>query len=166
MPRRKIATPIDTFDKPWKQIVPALFAHFLAFFAPEVAQEIDWSRKPQFLDKELHRIAKGFGRRRRSTADFLVKVWRLDGGEQWLIIHIELQAQKDTDFAERMFLYNVRAYDLYRQPIISLAVLADSDPHWRPTSFEYALGGSGTGIRYPMIRSGRSKSCFNSSTGS
>ena len=128
MPRRKTATPPETFDEPWKQIVPALFQPFLEFFAPEIAREIDWSRKPVFLDKELRRIAKGFGRRRRSTADFLVKVWRLDGAEQWLIIHIELQAQKDARFAERMFLYNVRAYDLHRKPVISLAVLADNDP--------------------------------------
>ena len=152
MPRRKTATPPETFDEPWKQIVPALFQPFLAFFAPEVAQEIDWSRKPEFLDKELRRIAKGFGRRRRSTADFLVKVWRLDGAEQWLIIHIELQAQKDANFAERMFLYNVRAYDLYRKPVISLAVLADNDPQWRPAAFEYGMGQSGTSIRYPAVK--------------
>ena len=152
MTRRKTATPPETFDEPWKQIVPALFQPFLEFFAPEVAREIDWSRKPVFLDKELRRIAKGFGRRRRSTADFLVKVWRLDGAEQWLIIHIELQAQKDVNFAERMFLYNVRAYDLYRKPVISLAVLADSDPKWRPAGFEYGLGGSGTSIRYPAVK--------------
>ena len=152
MPRRKTATPPETFDEPWKQIVPALFQPFLEFFAPEIAREIDWSRKPVFLDKELRRIAKGFGRRRRSTADFLVKVWRLDGAEQWLIIHIELQAQRDARFAERMFLYNVRAYDLHRKPVISLAVLADNDPQWRPAAFEYGMGHSGTAIRYPAVK--------------
>jgi hypothetical protein len=32
---RRIATPTETFDEPWKQIVPALFAPFVAFFAPD-----------------------------------------------------------------------------------------------------------------------------------
>lgn len=152
MRSRKIATPTESFDEPWKQIVPALFEAFVAFFAPELAEEIDWSRKPQFLDKELRRIAKGFGRRRRSTADFLVQVWRRDGLEQWLIIHIELQAQKDLDFAERMFLYNVRAYDLYRRPVISLAVLADSDFDWRPDRFEYGQVSSRTSLHYSPVK--------------
>ncbi len=89
------------------------------------------------MDKELRRIAKGFSRRRRSTADFLVNVWLLDGGEQWLIIHIELQAQREAEFPERMFLYNVRAYVLYRRPVMSIAILADGDHHWRPGEFGY-----------------------------
>lgn len=152
MPRRKAATPPETFDEPWKQIVTALFRPFLDFFAPQTAAQIDWSREPQFLDKELRRIAKGFGRSRRATADFLVKVWRLDGEEEWLIIHIELQAQRDERFAERMFLYNVRAYDLYRRPVVSLAVLADADASWRPDRFGYGDGESRTSLRYPVVK--------------
>lgn len=149
---RKIPTPRETFDEPWKQIVTMLFEPFLAFFAPETAAEIDWSKAPVFLDKELRRIAKGFGRRKRSTADFLVKVWRKDGGEQWLIIHIELQAQRDATFPERMFLYNVRAYDLYRRPIMSLAVLADRDPSWRPGHFAYDMGSSRTEFAFSAVK--------------
>ena len=56
-----------------------------------------------------------------------MKVWRLDGAEQIFIIHVELQAQKQTIFPMRMFLYNVRGFDRYRCPVISLAVLADRD---------------------------------------
>jgi hypothetical protein len=51
MPPRRVATPRETFDDPWKQIVPALFEQFLAFFAPEVAADIDWQRAPEFLVK-------------------------------------------------------------------------------------------------------------------
>ena len=31
-----------------------------------------------------------------------------------------------------MFVYNYRLYDRYRQPVASLAVLADDQPGWRP----------------------------------
>src|SRR5438270_591568 len=151
MPQRRIATPKETFDDPWKQIVPALFEQFLEFFAPDVAVEIDWSRPPEFLDKELRRVAKGL-RKRRVTADFLVNVWRKDGGEQWILIHIELQAQKDVEFPERMFLYNFRAYDLYRRPVFSLAILADREAAWRPDRFGYQLWGSEASVRYPVVK--------------
>jgi hypothetical protein len=150
--QRKIPTPRETFDEPWKQIVPLLFASFLAFFAPEIAVEIDCSKEPIFLNKELRRIAKRFGRRRRSTADFLVKVWRSDGSEQWLIIHIELQAQRDARFPERMFLDNVRAFDLYRRPIMSLAVLADREASWRPNNFWLESSGSLLEFTYPTVK--------------
>ena len=126
---------------------------FLEFFAPDVAEEVDWSQEPEFLDKELRRIAKGFGRRRKSTADFLVKVQRKDGRAQWILrIHIELQAQKENDFPERMFLYNVRAYDLYRRPVMSLAVLADEDLRWRPDQFGYQSGSTRTHIWFPVVK--------------
>lgn len=151
MLQRRIATPRETFDDPWKKIVPALFDQFLAFFAPEAAAEIDWERPPEFLDKELRRVAKGL-HKRHITADFLVRVWRKDGGEQWVLIHIELQAQKDVTFPERMFLYNVRAFDLYRRPVFGLAVLADSDAAWRPDRFGYQLWGSEAVLRYPMVK--------------
>ena len=151
MPPRRVATPRETFDDPWKQIVPALFEQFLAFFAPEVAADIDWQRAPEFLDKELRRVAKGLSKRR-VTADFLVKVWRKDGDEQWLLIHIELQAQKDLTFPERMFLYNSRAFDLYRRPVFSLAVLADKESSWRPDRFGYRAWGSAMDLRYPVVK--------------
>lgn len=152
MPKRASGTPPESFDEPWKQIVVALFQPFLVFFAPTTAATVDWRREPVFLDKELRRIAKGFGRKRRSTADFLVKVWLMDGGEQWLIIHIELQAQRETAFPERMFLYNVRAYDLYRKPVMSLAILADGDPNWRPAEFGYQSGASRMHMWYSVVK--------------
>ena len=151
MRQRLVPTPAETFDDPWNQIVTALFRQFLEFFAPIAAADIDWNQEPVFLDKELRRIAKGL-RKNRVTADLLVKVSRKDGGEQWLLIHIELQAQWDADFPERMFLYSVRSFDLYRRPVFSLAVLADDSPNWRPDRFGYSHWGSEAGLRYPVVK--------------
>ena len=45
--------------------------------------------------------------------------------ETWLLIHIEVQGTRETDFSERMYVYNYRTYDRYRRPVASLAVLTD-----------------------------------------
>lgn len=65
---------------------------------------------------------------------------------------MELQAQVEIEFPERMFLYNVRAYDLYRRAVMSLAVLADTDPKWRPGRFGYETRASGTHIWYSVVK--------------
>jgi len=148
---RRIRTPRETFDDPWKQIVPALFEQFVEFFAPDVWSDIDWSRPPEFLDKELRRVAKGL-RRRRVTADFLVRVYLKDGDDFWLLAHIELQAQKDVALPERMFRYNFRAFDLHGRPVYSLALLADGDSDWRPDHFEYKAWRTRMALDYSTVK--------------
>jgi hypothetical protein len=51
-----------------------------------------------------------------------------------------------------MFVYNYRIYDRHRRPIISLAVLGDEEPHWRPDHFEYGMFGCRMGIVFPIVK--------------
>ncbi len=53
------------------------------------------------------------------------RVWRLDGEEAWVLIHVEVQNQAEVDFGERMFVYHYRIFDRFRRPMVSLAVLGD-----------------------------------------
>ena len=89
---------------------------------------------------------------RKRLADKLFKVWRKNGGETWLLIHIEVQGQRERNFPERMFLYNYRVYDRYRRPVVSLAILCDEQPNWRPDRFEYNMWGCEVGIRFPVVK--------------
>ena len=41
-----------------------------------------------------------------------------------------------------MFVYNYRAFDLYRKPVIGLAILGDNRPSWKPNCYSYGLGDS------------------------
>src|SRR5207248_10602115 len=75
-----------------------------------------------------------------------------DGQECWLLIHIEVQGQPEAGFAERMFVYNYRAYDLYNRPVVSLAVLCDAQPQWRPDRFTYERWGCTMGIVFPVVK--------------
>ncbi|HYT88165.1 MAG TPA: hypothetical protein VEL76_05560 [Gemmataceae bacterium] len=101
------------------------------------------------LDKELQKIVPAAEQGRRFV-DKLVKVWLKSGAETWLLIHVEVQTWKEGDFPERMHVYNYRIFDRYHHEVISLAILADDDPDWRPSSYSYGRWGFRTGTDFPM----------------
>jgi hypothetical protein len=84
--------------------------------------------------------------------DKLFQVWLKDNQEVWILVHIEIQSQYDTDFNQRMFIYHYRTFDLYRKPVISLAILGDEKEKWRPSSYGYDLGGCQLNLNFPTIK--------------
>ena len=52
-------------------------------------------------------------------ADKVMKVWRLDGEEQYVFVHIEVQGDYDASFAQRMFIYHYRLYDRHRWYVLA-----------------------------------------------
>jgi hypothetical protein len=134
-------------DSPWKEALQHFLAPYLALLFPAVHAGIDWHKGYESLDQELQQIVRA-ARVRARRADKLFQVWRRDGGEAWLLIHLEVQGRKDRDFPERMFVYGYRIYDRYRRPVVSLAVLCDDDPDWRPETFEAGACGSALGVHF------------------
>lgn len=124
------------FDSPWKEILEAYFPQAMQFFFPETAALINWERPYEFLNKEFQQIAREAEQGKR-YADQLVKVWQIQGQELWLLVHVEIQAQKEDDFSKRMFTYNFRIFDRFDQPAISLAILCDTNREWRPNNYSY-----------------------------
>ncbi len=114
----------DDYDSPWKELPEEYFREFAEFFFPDMAEGADWEKGYEFLDKELQQAVRDaeLGKR---LADKLVKLRRRDGGEAWVLAHVEIQGQEKSDFAERMFVYNYRIFDRYHKPAGSFAVLAD-----------------------------------------
>ena len=129
------------YDETWKEAIGDYFDSFLLFFYPEVYQQVDWSKTPISLDKELEQITASADSKTRH-ADKLFQVWLLDNQEIWILVHVEVQSQYDKKFKQRMFIYNYRAFDLYQKPVISLAILGDEQKNWRPNSYQYGLGSS------------------------
>jgi hypothetical protein len=127
-------TPREDLDSPWKDILRVYFPQAMQFFFPHTAVLIDWDRPYEFLDKELLQIAREaeLGRR---YADQLVKVWLLEGKQVWLLLHVEVQSQWESGFAQRAFVYNFRIFDLHQQVPVSLAILCDERSSWRPQNF-------------------------------
>jgi hypothetical protein len=139
------------FDSPWKEALEIYFQAFLALFFPHIHADIDWSRGYEFLDKELQKIVPKTGRGR-LYVDKLVKVWRKNGREAWVLIHVEVQAQREAGFPKRMYRYNTRLTERYNRTVVSLAVLADDDPHWRPDHFEVELWGWSVRMGWPPLK--------------
>jgi len=139
------------YDSPWKEILELYFQQFTAFFFPPIHSGIDWSKGYQFLDKELQKVVRE-AKTGRSLVDKLVKVWRKDGTETWVLVHIEIQGQVDPDFAARMYLYHYRIYDRYARKVVSLAILADEQLNWRPNRFSYDLWGCEISFKFPIVK--------------
>jgi len=139
------------FDSPWKEALDVYFEPFMAFFFPQVHLEIDWAHGVEMLDKELGQIVPNAERGRR-IVDKLIKVWRLDGRDEWVLIHIEVQSQEETDFGQRMYVYNYRLFDRYNRGVASFAILGDDHPAWRPDHFGYSLWGTTAGIQFVAVK--------------
>ena len=129
-----MTTPRSDFDSPWKQALEAYFTDFLCFFFPDIHADIDWSRGYEWLNNELQKIVRDADLGKR-YADKLAKVWQTNGDERWVLIHTEIQGQRESQFSERMFIYNYRLRDRYNKPVVSLAVLTDEQSGWRPQQF-------------------------------
>ncbi|MEH2377149.1 DUF4351 domain-containing protein [Nostoc sp.] len=138
-------------DSPWKEILEAYFPQAMQFFFPQTAALINWERPHEFLDKEFQQIAREaeLGRR---YADKLVKVWQIQGEEIWLLIHVEIQAKSEDNFAQRMFSYNLRIFDKFAKPAISLAILCDADSTWRPNQYSYNYPDCGLHFRFGTVK--------------
>ena len=138
-------------DSPWKNAIERYFSDFIRFFFPQAYGEIEWDRGYEFLDKELQQVVRDaeLGRR---LVDKLVKIWRTGGSEAWVLIHVEVQSQFESDFAERMFVYLYRIYDRYKHRVASIAVLGDDRSSWRPNQFGYELWGSEVQFKFPVVK--------------
>ena len=51
------STPPD-YDAYWKEIITTLFADFVQFFLPDVHEQIDFDKPPEFLEQELQKRVK------------------------------------------------------------------------------------------------------------
>lgn len=142
---------VPDYDSPWKEALELYFEDFLAFFFPEAHVDIHWGAGHHFLDKELQQVARDADTGRR-LVDKLVRVRRNSGEEAWVLVHVEVQGQADSSFAERMYVYNYRLFDRYHRKVASLAVLADGSPNWRPHQYGYDLWGCRAALRFPVAK--------------
>jgi len=139
------------YDSPWKEMLDGYFPAFMAFFFPEAYADIDWTRGYESLDTDLQQIVRDAALGTR-LADKLMQVWRRDGVEQIVLVHTEIQGSRDRDFAKRIYVYNYRLFDRYDRPVVSLAVLGDASPSWRPRRYEQRLWGCRVGIEFPVVK--------------
>jgi hypothetical protein len=145
---------IDDYDSPWKEILEGCFPDFMAFYFPDAHAQIDWTLGYEFKNTELRQIVQE-AEQGKGYIDALAQV-TLKGHdhdrERWVCIHIEVQSQRDKDFAKRIYTYNYRLFDRYDRPIASMAILADSNKHWKPEHFAYEVLGCCHRLDFPTAK--------------
>jgi Domain of unknown function (DUF4351) len=151
--------PKADLDSPWKHVLRTYFPQAMAFFFPNTAELIDWSKPYTFLDKEFQKVAQDaeVGRR---YADQLVQVSLKQGETLWLLIHLEVQSQAEPGFEKRMFTYCLRIFDQFGQMPTSLAILCDESQTWRPQSYRQEYPDSSIDFRFGTVKLIDFRSCW------
>ena len=105
---------------------------------PSIANIIDWAKPFEWLDTEFQKIThnadQGLNR-----VDKLVKVSLKDQSQSGILLHIEIQCQKEVNFEKRIYLYNCRIYGRYEETLFGLVVYGDPDPDWQPSEYKKSL---------------------------
>lgn len=142
-------------DQLWKSLLEDVFDDFLRFAFPEADKIFDMVRGFEYLDKELNELTPEPNLPSQTRfVDKLAKVYRKNGKEEWLLIHIEVQSagSKHTPFPERMFQYYYRLFDRYKKPITAIAILTGPNNHKIPNRFEYHFLGTHHIYQYNTLK--------------
>jgi hypothetical protein len=141
----------------WKGIIEEVFDDLLRFIFPEADKVFDIGRGFEFMDKEL---AKMYPEPEKESdtkfVDKLVKAFRKDGQEEWVLCHVEIQgetkAKERSLFAERMFLYYCRIFERGHKPITAIAIFTALDGCKMPDRYEYHFLGTSHTYEYNTYR--------------
>ena len=75
----------------WKGVLQWVLDDLLRFVFPDADQVFDFQKRFIYLDKELAELNPGSGKETNvRSVDNLVRVFRKDGGEEWILVHIEV----------------------------------------------------------------------------
>lgn len=126
------------FDGNWKSITSEMLPDFIAFFMPDLYEDLDLDVPYEFLEQEFIEVTEH--EKTKNITDKLVKFRLKNGEEKWVFIHIEFQ--NDGSISERMFNYYRRIYDKYGQYITAIVVYTGKKVPKNHNKFEIELYGT------------------------
>lgn len=110
-------------DRLFKELITTFFVEFLELFLPEVLVYLECD-SIEFLDKEVFTDVTAGDR---YEADLIVKA-KFREQESFFLIHVENQAQQQSDFGKRMFRYFSRLYEKFDSPVYPVVVFSSNYP--------------------------------------
>ena len=133
-----------------EQFLPEILERFF----PETHALIDWSRPFEFLEQELKKVLPPTdgGSRKPWRVDKLIRVFLRDGGERWLLIHLEVQSFPEEDFTARIFGYYCRLQAAFGRDVLPLVILADGTRGWHPKEYRHELGNVSLRLRFDTCK--------------
>jgi hypothetical protein len=142
---------LQTQDQLWKAVIVTLWSPFLHFCMEDWVDKIDFTRKPDFLDKELKKLLLRSKSKNRAV-DVLMRIYLKDGETKYFLFHIEVQGYKDPKFEYRVYEYYYRIGDLLQEPIETLVIMIDDDPNYRPTEYRQIFGQTELILRFRLFK--------------
>ncbi|MBY0232059.1 MAG: hypothetical protein K2W96_22475 [Gemmataceae bacterium] len=136
-------------DHPWKEALELHLREALQFMCPDIASRIDWSAFPRSLEQEVRKALPDSAMGDR-IVDRLFGCTTLEKEE--LYVHLEVQGTKQEHFPLRVVDYNSGARLHLGHRVVSVAVLVDSDPGWKPDTAVYEELGYREEVRYPVFK--------------
>lgn len=148
-----------SYDAMWKEFVMRFWREILRDFIPDFYAVADLTREAESLDKELHEIlADETGQENRKSSkryvDCLLKIYLKDGGEEWVLLHIEIQGRGGEAISLRMFRYLCLLFLKYKRHPVAMAILTAKRPakEGDPGIYRADVFGTKTEYRYHTIR--------------
>ena len=118
-------------DRLFKELLTTFFWEFVEAFLPEVADYLERDSL-SFLDKELFTdVTAG----ERHEVD-LVAQGRFKGQNSCFLVHVEQQAQSQTDFGRRMFRYFARLHARHGLPVYPVVIFSHDRPQPEPNRYQ------------------------------
>lgn len=120
-------------DQLFKRLLTSFFKELMELFLPAEANAIDFDRM-MFLEQEYFTDVSGG---KRKQLDLVVQAGLKQGGEEFILVHVEFQARKQLDFPWRMFEYYMQLALRHKKPIIPVAIFADEAVWRKPVADHY-----------------------------
>ena len=112
------------FDGFWKDLIERFWRELLKSVLPTLYAVADLTKEPVFLDKELRDVLHiSDDQDSPRFVDVLLKIPLKDGGEECVLLHIEVQGPGGENLTFRMYVYCSLIFAHYRKIPVALAIL-------------------------------------------
>jgi len=134
-------------DRYLKDVFEQNFADFLRFVFPNADERFDLSREAEFLDKEFSppSAERGDGKGNR-IVDLLAKVHLNGGGEEWILVHTEIEGGNRAELPFRIFDYWLRIWLKHKRDVETIVFFTGGEGQPKPSVFE--TGTETTRVRF------------------
>jgi predicted transposase/invertase (TIGR01784 family) len=125
-------------DQAWKIVLAEYLQLALAIFNPKLHDRINWEKSYTSLNKEFEKNTK-FDEVGRKIVDNLFRLHLKNNKTLLLVLHIEVQTEKDTNIGKRMFEYFMNLYRKHARTaeIEQMAIFLDTDLNFRTHFFDF-----------------------------
>ena len=135
------------FDGFWKDLIERFWRELLKSLLPTLYAVADLTREPVFLDKELRDVLHiSDDQDSPRFVDVLLKIPLKGGGEERVLLHIEVQGPGGENLTFRMYDYHCRLFGHYHRMPVALAIL--TAPRNNETTGVFEASEHGTSVCY------------------